>query len=132
MPGRPRLLIVEDDPTMGKMLSTVLAEEYDLELVGDERAAHAAVQRRAVALVIVDIHPSRTNGLNLIYALRMDTGTRHLPVLVLTASEHRRMLLQCLAAGASNFLLKPFGMEDLRAAVRAELALADATPRPRA
>lgn len=114
---------------MCRMLAAALADEYTVETAQDERAAYNCVQRRAVALVIVDIHPARTNGLNLIYALRMDARTRHLPVLVLTTGEYRKTLLQCLAAGANNFLLKPFGAADLRACVRAELTLADGAPK---
>ncbi len=57
-------------------------------------------------------------------------ATAHLPIVILTASMHKELLLRCLAAGASNFLLKPFNTAELLMCARVELQLRAAHAEP--
>ena len=74
-------------------------------------------------LVVIDLGVPGTDNLTLIRALRADPRTALRPVILLSASTHRELLLRCLTAGASNFLLKPFNSAELLTCVRLELEL---------
>ncbi len=120
---RPRVLLVEGDVAMCTMLIELLGASYQVEAVSDERAAWQTAQQDPPDLILVGLYTRGLGCLFLIKSLRANAATAMLPIVVLTASVDRELMLRCLEAGASNFLLKPFGMSDLLACVELELEL---------
>ncbi len=127
----PRLLLVENDTAICALLTEALSARYHVAAVSDGLAAWQAAQHLPLDLVIVGLYIRGTDSLILIQSLRADSRTAMLPIIVLTSSVDRDLMLRCLNAGASNFLLKPFGITELLACVQLELELHGTLTEPR-
>ncbi len=116
-----RLLLVEDDPMIGAAVADGLrAEGYAVDWARDGRAADAALATHTpYALALLDIGLPGRDGLALLRDLRM----RHdrLPVLLMTARDTVTDRVAGLDAGADDYLVKPFDLDELLARVRALL-----------
>ena len=124
----PRLLLVERDAAMRIMLTKILAEHYCIQAVADGLEACQAARFQPPALIVADLYVPGTDNLTFIRAMQADPRTAGRPIVVLAASTHKDLLLRCLAAGASNFLLKPFNTEEMLMCLRVELQLRAADP----
>jgi two-component system response regulator MprA len=109
-----RILVVDDDPAMLRMLvRTLSAEGHDVEAAADGGAALAAVERRAPDSVVLDVAMPGMDGLAVCRRLRARGLTA--PVLLLTARDGIPDRVAGLEAGADDYLLKPFAVEELLA-----------------
>ena len=119
---KPRLLLAEDDLGTRLFLEELLGSRYAVETAADGKLAWEAARREVPALVLTDLQMPNLDGPGLIRRLRAHGSTAHLPIILLTACHEREMLLQGLAAGADDFLLKPFSCAELLACLEVELA----------
>ncbi len=114
------LLVVDDDAPILRMLArTLTAEGYDVEAVADGGAALAAVERSVPDAIVLDVTMPGLDGLAVTRRLRAK-GLR-VPILLLTARDALRDRVDGLDAGAEDYLVKPFEVEELTARVRALL-----------
>jgi DNA-binding response OmpR family regulator len=117
-----RILLVEDDPMIGKTLQQALAQDgYAVDRVTDGEAARAAIatSKDAYALVLLDLGLPRKSGLELLRELRR-AGNR-VRVLIVTARDAVADRVAGLDAGADDYLTKPFSLDELTARMRALL-----------
>jgi two-component system response regulator QseB len=116
--GRARVLLVEDDPELVAMLAALLREEgYDVETATDgQRALHLGLTREYDVL-LVDRGLPAVEGLDLIGRLR--GGGVATPALVLSALSTPADRVAGLDAGAEDYLVKPFDVDELLARLRA-------------
>ena len=115
----PRLLLAEDDPLTRNLLWEVLHADYEVEAVATGEQAWAAAQRDLPDLVLSDVlMPGGLDGIGLTRQLRAAERTRTLPIILLTASDEKELLLSCLDAGADDCLRKPFSALELLARLR--------------
>lgn len=117
-----RVLLVEDDPMIGKTLAQALTQDgYAVDRVADGEAAQAAlaVAGDAYAMVLLDLGLPRKSGLELLRELRR-AGNR-VRVLIVTARDAVADRVQGLDAGADDYLTKPFSLDELTARMRALL-----------
>jgi len=113
------LLLVEDDRTLGPMLVEILAEVYEVQhAVDGQQGLHAALSRPFDVLV-VDRGLPGIEGVDLVRRLR-SSGVL-VPVLILTARGTVADRVQGLDAGAEDYLVKPFEIDELMARLRALL-----------
>jgi two-component system response regulator MprA len=113
-----RVLIVDDDPPVLRMLvRTLAAEGYEPVAAPDGGAALAAVERSVPDLVVLDVAMPGLDGLQVCRRLR-DKGVG-VPVLLLTARDSVDDRVAGLDAGADDYLVKPFATPELLARVRA-------------
>ncbi|MFJ8816632.1 response regulator transcription factor [Amycolatopsis thermoflava] len=114
----PRLLLVEDDAGLARLLSGLLGEEgYDVEVAPDgQRGLHLGLTRD-YDLVVLDRGLPAVDGLDLLARLR-DRGVTA-PVLVLSALSNPADRVDGLDAGAEDYLGKPFDVDELLARLRA-------------
>jgi DNA-binding response OmpR family regulator len=113
-----RLLLVEDDGMIGESVCEALEREgYTLDWVRDGKAAEAAIDAQSYAAVLLDLGLPRRDGLEVLRAIR----ARHndVPVLVITARDAVSDRVKGLDAGADDYLVKPFDLDELAARVRA-------------
>jgi two-component system response regulator QseB len=115
-----RLLLVEDDAMIGESLCAALRQDgYTVDWVQDGRAAEAALANPVYELVLLDLGLPKKDGLAVLRNLRA-RGER-VPVLVLTARDSVSDRVTGLDAGADDYLVKPFSLEELAARIRALL-----------
>ncbi len=116
--ARPTVLLVEDDRALSDMLAELLREEgYDVDVARDgQRGLHLGLTG-AYDLMVVDRGLPAVEGLDLLRRLR-DRGVLA-PVLVLTAQGTVRDRVEGLDAGAEDYLIKPFDVDELLARLRA-------------
>jgi two-component system response regulator MprA len=116
----PRILVVEDDWRIGAFLDRALRHRgYEVQLVRDGSAAlAAATDSDGPDMVILDLMLPDIDGVEVAHRLRSRSAT---PILVLTARDSVADRVRGLDAGADDYLVKPFALEELLARVRAML-----------
>ena len=115
-----RLLVVNDEPRRGKALQGALAlEGFDVLLATDDSAALDVVEDEAPDAVIVDVRAPESHGAALCGRLRQ--ARPRLPVLMLGGRDLESERTGVLAAGADDYLARPFVLVELLTRVRALL-----------
>lgn len=122
-PAKPRLLVAEDNADLRVFLYDLLAPYYAVEMVADGELAWTAMQRSVPALLLTDLQMPNLDGLGLIRRVRSQPQLVTLPIVILTANHKKDLLLSALAAGADDFLLKPFSCAELLVCLQVELAV---------
>jgi two-component system response regulator MprA len=116
----PAVLVVDDDPSIRRMLArTLTAEGFAIELAGDGGSALAAIERRMPDAVVLDVMMPGLDGLAVCRRLR-SVGL-DLPILLLTARDGVAERVAGLDAGADDYVVKPFDLDELLARMRALL-----------
>jgi two-component system response regulator MprA len=114
------VLVVDDDPPIRRMLErTLAAEGYAVRAAADGGAALAAIERSVPDLVVLDVAMPGVDGLAV--ARRLRAKGLAVPILMLTARDGVPDRVAGLDAGADDYLVKPFAVEELSARVRALL-----------
>jgi PAS domain S-box-containing protein len=121
---RPRVVVADDNADMRRYTARLLAGRYRTEVVADGEAALAAVRRRPPDLVLCDVMMPRLDGFGLLRALRADPRTAGIPVILLSARAGEESRVEGMAAGADDYLVKPFGSRELLARVSAHIQMA--------
>ncbi|MBT8492888.1 MAG: response regulator, partial [Deltaproteobacteria bacterium] len=114
--GKPRLLVVEDDSELARLLAVELSSDYEVTTAGAAESAHTALNAfDDFAAVLLDHElPGRT-GHSLLEELRAAPRTERLPIIILTASSSDQLLEKAFAAGASDYVVKPHRPRELLA-----------------
>jgi two-component system response regulator QseB len=113
-----RLLLVEDDPMIGESVRAGLRQDgFAVDWVQDGRAAEVALAAEAYDLVLLDLGLPRVSGLDLLRNLR--AHRKDVPVVIITARDAVRDRVSGLDAGADDYVVKPFDLDELAARVRA-------------
>lgn len=113
-----RILVIEDDPTVGQYVKRGLEEHrWAVDLVADGEVGEHRASSEAYDLVILDMRLPGKSGLEVLHALRAKGFER--PVLVLTAQDAVDAKVTTLRAGADDYVTKPFAFEELLARVEA-------------
>ena len=120
--GGARVLVVEDDPDLSRLMATHLASEgYDVARASEAAAALELVGAGRVDVVVLDLMLPRISGDGLLVRLREREGTRDLPVIVVSAKDAVWTRVDLLRLGADDYLTKPFDLDELTARIEALL-----------
>ncbi len=115
-----RILIAEDDQTLGKFVREGLeSEHYNVDVCTDGEQARVAALENDYGVVILDLNLPRLDGVSILRQLRVKKPST--PVLVLTQRIKVEDRVQCLDMGADDYLPKPFSFSELSARIRALL-----------
>jgi DNA-binding response OmpR family regulator len=115
-----KILLVEDEPDLGQLLQKSLTRHQyvvDWARDGEEAWGYLTYPQANYALAIVDWMLPKLSGVELCQRLR--AANQPIPVLMLTARDRMEDKITGLDAGADDYLVKPFGMEELLARMRA-------------
>ena len=124
-----RLLLVEDDVALGEGIRIALKPEgYTVDWLQDGVSALHALTQESFDLAVLDLGLPRMDGLEVLRALR---GPNPVPVLVLTARDATSDRIAGLDAGADDYLVKPFDVDELKARLRALLRRSFQRSQPR-
>jgi Response regulators consisting of a CheY-like receiver domain and a winged-helix DNA-binding domain len=115
-----RLLLVEDDSMIGEsVLDALRAENYAVDWVEDGDVAQTALACESYDMVILDLGLPRQDGLSVLRSLR--SRQDRVPVLIATARDSIQQRIEGLDAGADDYVLKPYDLDELLARIRALL-----------
>jgi DNA-binding NtrC family response regulator len=116
----PTLLIVEDEAKMRRLLELNLAEDgYSVYTAADAEAGLNTLRQEKVDLVVTDLKLPGMNGLEFLQAVKRTNAT--IPVVVMTAFGTVETAVEAMKAGASDYVLKPFSLEEMKLILRKEL-----------
>jgi two-component system response regulator MprA len=120
-----RVLVVEDDPGVASLLRRGLAfEGYEVSHVSDGGQALNSIRNQPPDLLILDVMLPVLNGIEVAKRIRnaeAQSGSKSLPILMLTARDGVPDRISGLDAGADDYLVKPFSLDELMARLRALL-----------
>ena len=115
-----RILVIEDEPQLREQVQRQLqADGYTVDVSGDGKDGLYLASEYPLDAAIVDLGLPRISGIEIIKQLRL-LG-KHLPILILTARGRWQDKVEGLEAGADDYLVKPFQMEELQARLKALL-----------
>ena len=124
MTNQPRILVVDDEPQLTRVLRTGLKSRgYDVRAAADGLAGFEAFNDWHPDLVITDLAMPNVDGLELCRRLR---AISQVPIIVLSAKGEEKTKVEALDLGADDYVTKPFGIDELLARVRASLRRASA------
>lgn len=117
---KPKVLVIEDDPTMADMVAYNLRRHgLDVDVTHDGADGLRRGRDKSVSVVLVDLMLPSMSGLQIASELRLKRPL--LPILMLTARNDDGMKIQGFEAGVDDYLTKPFAMEELILRVKALL-----------
>ncbi|MCD4751575.1 MAG: response regulator [Anaerolineaceae bacterium] len=115
---KPKILIVEDDSDVSKMLKMFFERDYIINLAVQGREALVKARRGMPNLIILDIILPDINGFEVFRELRTQPHTSHIPVIFLTQKDDPSDKLQGLELGADDYITKPFDFAELKLRVK--------------
>ncbi len=126
MNDKPRILVVDDEPQLIRVLRTGLKSRgYDVLAAEDGQSGFKLFQEWKPDLVITDLAMPNMDGLELCRRLR---AISQVPIIILSAKGEERIKVEALDIGADDFVTKPFGIDELLARLRAALRRAKSQP----
>src|SRR5712692_7770137 len=126
MEGKQRILVVDDEPQLTRVLRRSLTTHgYDVRVAGDGESALQTFHDWPPSLVITDLAMPNMNGLELCRRLR---AVSEVPIIVLSVRGEEKTKVEALNLGADDYVTKPFGMDELLARIRATLRRAPSAP----
>ena len=115
----PKVLVVDDEPQITRVLRTVLVSHgYQVRTAAEGESALASVMEWSPELVITDLYMPHMDGIELCRRIRAFAST---PIIVLSVKGEERTKVEALDSGADDYVTKPFGIDELLARVRAAL-----------
>ncbi|HUZ45668.1 MAG TPA: sigma-54 dependent transcriptional regulator [Terriglobia bacterium] len=116
----PTILIVEDEPKMLRLLELNLVDEgYTVRAVGNAEQGLKVLGRDKIDLVLSDVKLPGMSGLEFLHAVKRSNAAT--PVVMMTAYGKVESAVGAMKAGASDYVLKPFSIEEIKLIVRKEL-----------
>jgi DNA-binding response OmpR family regulator len=126
------VLLAEDDADIRFLVSFKLKQAgYQVRRFGDGLSALADARQHPPDLAILDTMMPLMTGLEVCQELRKDPATANIPIIVLTALAHEADIAAGLAAGADDYIVKPFNTNDFAIRVQAALARLQVSASPR-
>jgi len=119
-----RILVTDDNADMRVYLSHLLGTGYHVETAPDGVAALAIAQHHPPDLIVTDIMMPRLDGFQLLQQLRANDHTSTIPIILLSARAGEESRVEGLAAGADDYVVKPFSARELLARVDVHLKMA--------
>ncbi|OAB43265.1 response regulator transcription factor [Paenibacillus glacialis] len=122
-----RLLVIEDEPTLARLLSYNLSQEgYDVTMEDHGTAGYERASKESFDLILLDLMLPGMNGIDILNKLRTQGVVT--PVIILTAKNGEEEVVQGLKSGADDYITKPFGVSELLARVSAVMRRVSGKP----
>jgi DNA-binding response OmpR family regulator len=124
-----RILLAEDDPMIGAAVRDALVQDgYVADWLRDGQRADAALATGQYDLVLLDLGLPGKDGLEILRSLRV--RRQAMPVIVITARDAVESRIAGLDAGADDYIVKPFDLDELAARIRSALRRSAGRPEP--
>jgi DNA-binding response OmpR family regulator len=117
--GKPRLLVVEDEPALAKVLQMRLQiDGFEVEVAGDGAEAMKMIGKKAPDLVLCDLMMPVMDGIEVTRALKGNPKLKAIPILILTALKSEKQRVELEKLGVDGFANKPYDGKELTATIR--------------
>ncbi len=118
-----RVLVIDDDPDVLELVAFKLGKDgYDVSIERDGDAGLATIVETLPDIIVLDWLMPGLSGIDLCRRIRDEAGTAGIPVILLTAKAQSDDVLRGFAAGADDYMIKPFSPSELTSRVGAVLA----------
>ncbi|WP_445171897.1 ATP-binding protein, partial [Microcoleus sp.] len=121
---KSKILLADDNADMRDYIRRLLSGSYIVQTVADGVAALTAIEKNPPDLVLTDVMMPGMDGFELLRSLRSNPATQDISIILLSARAGEESRIEGLAAGADDYLIKPFSARELLARVEASLKLA--------
>ncbi len=121
-----KALIIEDAPEYQLLISAALKDKFELKVAGDSVDAINTLAQESFDLILIDVGLPGRDGLSLCEQLRRDPALKDTPILFITGRNEPKDLAQGFAAGADDYIYKPFHPDELSARIDARMKRAEA------
>ena len=115
---KQRLLVVEDEARIRKILQRYFEPEYEVALASDGWEGLEVARSWRPHLILLDIRMPGLNGLDVLRQLKMSPETVGIPILILSALTDSASVLDAQSLGAADYFIKPLPLDDIRQAMR--------------
>ena len=120
--NRSKILVVEDNDELREYLRRTLAENYHVQVCSNGKSALYIIKEYFPDLIISDIMMPEMRGDELCQVVKNDIATSHIPIILLTALNTDKNIIDGLQTGADEYIVKPFNIGILRATIANLLA----------
>ena len=121
--GRLKILVVDDDPTLLRMVERMLKPLGEVLLARDGEEGLSLAKAEMPDVVVTDLMMPRMDGLTLAARLKDEPGLGKVPVIMLTAKGRPADVIAGINAGARSYITKPFKQDELIGKVKKALQL---------
>ena len=119
---RPRLLVIDDNPDIRRMVTQLLADDYNVITAPDGREGVRMAARYVPDLIICDVMMPGMDGMECCKRIKAEVSTSHIPLLMLTACSLDEQRIEGYDSGADGYLAKPFNSAVLKSRCAALIA----------
>ena len=122
--GNVCILIIDDNPIDVELLSMMLGDEgYCIEAIKDSQIAVESIAGNPPEIILLDINMPKVNGIEICRQVKNNPELRHIPIIFLSAFDDIETKEEGFAAGAEDYVTKPFHPEEVLARVRTQLRI---------
>jgi DNA-binding response OmpR family regulator len=121
-----KLLVIDDSLVSQSLLFEILNDSYQLTFQPDGLSGIAAARENSPDLILLDITMPGMDGYEVCHILKGDSATGHIPIIFITSLDSESEKVQGFAAGADDYVVKPFYRQELIARVKAHLSIQEA------
>ena len=118
-----RLLVIDDNPEVLKLMELILQDEYDLDLCVSAEEGLEILSEKMSDLVLCDVMMPGMNGHVFCKKVKEKENLKHTPVILVTARTGAEMLAEGIESGADDYISKPFDSTELKARIRSQLRM---------
>ena len=122
---KPHIVIVDDEPSNIRMLSSALRDDYDISVATDGNKAIETITQSAetIDLILLDIMMPGLSGYNVCTTLKRASETKHIPIIFITGKTTAESEEKGFNLGAVDYITKPFSMAVVKARVKTHVTL---------
>ncbi len=117
-----KILVIDDSKITQMLVAEILAGKYELDFRADGASGIAAAQSNTPDLILLDIALPDMIGYDVCRILKKDDGTKGIPIIFITSKDSELERVKGFEAGAEDYVVKPFYLEELLARVKVHLA----------
>jgi DNA-binding response OmpR family regulator len=122
MDSKRSLLIIDDEPSITKILEHFLKKDFNVIIKNDGSEGMLWLEEGNHAdLIIADLHMPNLNGKDFLKVAKASNLYSEIPVIILSGSDESSERIQCLNLGADDFMVKPFNPMEVHAKINAIL-----------
>ncbi len=122
---RRRILVAAGDRDLRQYLSSVVSELYQVDVAEDSESALRMLALSKPDVLVADMDLQSGDGLSVVRAVRAAAATSALPVVLISPNVSEESRLRAFAAGANDFLVKPFSAPELLVRLESQITLAE-------